>query len=92
MFILMIQYWTKKTDSKKLNNLLLLPQILMKFQGLDMHRKWLFSLIIVVKVPLVVAKSLNFLKGKFSELPKNWKFLWIFFTLILYPNLWLVFC
>ena len=29
--------------------------------ALDTHRKWLFSLIIIVKVPLVVAKSHIFL-------------------------------
>ena len=29
---------------------------------LDTYRKWLFSLIIIVKVPLVIAKSHYFLK------------------------------
>ena len=41
------------------------------FNSLDIRRKWLFSLITVVKVSLVVAKSHNFLKTKFSEIQKN---------------------
>ena len=50
--------------------------------ALDTHRKWLFSLIIVVKVPLVIAKNHKFLNRKFSKIPKNEKFLRMFFSLI----------
>ena len=45
----------------------------MKIQWL--RHKRLFSLIIVVKVPLVVVNSRHtFLKRKFSEIPKKKKF------------------
>ena len=48
------------------------------FNGLDTHRKWLFSLIIVDKVSWVREKSHHFLKRKFSEIPKGGKVLGIF--------------
>ena len=63
-----------------------------KFQCLDTHRKWLFSLIIVFKILLDGIKSYNFLERKFSEILKYWKFLKVFFSLIWYPNLGLVLC
>ena len=44
------------------------------------------------KVPLVVVKGHYFLKRNSSEIPKNWKFLRIFFFLIWYSNLWLILC
>ena len=67
----MQQYWEKKKRKNKKPFLI----IATNFNGLDTHRKCLFSLIIVVKVLLVVVKSHNFLKRKISEIPKIWKFL-----------------
>ena len=57
----------KNINSEEPEPFLLLPQI-MKLQS---YRKWLFFLIIVAKVPLVVAKSNYFLKRKFSEMTKK---------------------
>ena len=47
------------------------------FNSWDTHRKWLFSLIVIVKLPLIVIKGHNFLKRKFLRntqelvIPKN---------------------
>ena len=55
--------------------------------NLDTHRKWLFSLVIV-KIPLLVTKSHVFLKRKFSKIPRNRKFLRIFFFFLNYDFSW----
>ena len=54
------------------------------FTGLDTHREWLFSFIIV----MVSLKK----KKKKKKKKKNQEFLRIFFTVIWYPNLGLVLC
>ena len=68
-----------KKKKKKTELYLIIATFLWNFNDLDIHRKWLFFLIIVVKVLLVVAKCHYFLKRKFSEITKNRKFLSIFF-------------
>ena len=87
-----IQYWKKKKQGKNERFFNFFHKFWLNFSGLNTHRKWLFTLIIVVKVPLLVANSHNFQKRKFSEIPKDKKVLWIFSSLIWYPNLQLVFC
>ena len=60
------------------------------FNGLETHRKSLFSLIIVVKISLLVAKS-QFSKRKiFQKYQKIENFWEISFLLLRYPNLQLV--
>ena len=56
-----------KTDSEKTEPIFI---CVTNFSGLTTHRKKLFSLIIEVKVPSVKAEYHNFLKVKFSEIPK----------------------
>ena len=55
-----IHYWTKTKQTSEKLNIFLLPQIVMKHQWFR-HRKWLFSLIIVINILLVVGK------GQFSK-------------------------
>ena len=62
----------------------------MNFNGLDTHRKWLFSLIIVVKDPLVEEKIIIFKKENSQKYQNKRKFLRIFFFLDLISKLELV--
>ena len=77
----------KRKKTEKIETFLK-PQILMKPR--DIHRKWLFSLFIVVKVSLVVRKSHDFWKN--SQKYQNIGNFLGFFSSIWYPNLWLVLC
>ena len=71
-----------KQTMKKLNQFYYCHKLLSNFDGLNTQRKWLFSLITVIKVPLVVMKSHNIIKSKFSGKTKIRTFFRIFFSLI----------
>ena len=89
------QYWKKNNSEKNQTTFYYCFKFLWNFNDLDIYRKWLFSLIFVVKILLSVTNY--FLNRKFSEMKKELYFLFIifysyFFSLILYPNLGWVLC
>ena len=58
---------------KKVNHFFFIIVTKRNFNGLDPHRKWLFSLLTDVKVPLVIVISHNFFKKKILRKHKKKK-------------------